>query len=173
MNLHLPQDDEAECELRFLAAVPYQIISPANNKSIVGIFQDSLLGSYQFTREDVAFDQRTAMNLLMYMKKLDLSRIDFSKSKITNFDILTQIFPEMSIKYRTKQFRDGEDPATSNNVFEVDNGQYLRGQMDKGVLGDGGKGLLQRIYNDYDTQTCSQFVDDLQNIITEYMKKSS
>ena len=39
MNLHMPQDEEAECELRNLAAVPYQIISPANNKSIVGIFQ--------------------------------------------------------------------------------------------------------------------------------------
>lgn len=173
MNLHLPQDDEAECELRFLAAVPYQIISPANNKSIVGIFQDSLLGSYQFTRPDITFDQRTAMNLLMYMKRLDLSRIDFSKSRVSNFDILSQIFPEMSMKYRTKQFRDGDDPATSNNVLEIENGEYLRGQLDKNVLGDGGKGLLQRIYNDYDSTACSEFVDDLQNIITEYMKLSS
>ena len=173
MNLHLPQDDESECELRFLAAVPYQIISPANNKSIVGIFQDSLLGSYQFTRPNINFDQRTAMNLLMHLNNIDLSRIDFSKSAISNFDILGQIFPEMSLKYRTKQFSDGEDPATSNNVFEVNNGGYLRGQIDKGVLGDGGKGLIQRIYNDYDVHTCSQFIDDLQNIITEYMKISS
>ena len=29
-----------------LAAIPTQIISPANNKSIIGIFQDSLLGCY-------------------------------------------------------------------------------------------------------------------------------
>ena len=45
MNLHMPQDVESEAELKNLAAVPWQIISPANNKSIVGIFQDSLLGS--------------------------------------------------------------------------------------------------------------------------------
>ena len=44
MNLHMPQDDESEIELRKLAAIPYQIISPANNKTIIGIFQDSLLG---------------------------------------------------------------------------------------------------------------------------------
>ena len=49
MNLHMPQDDESETELRFLAAVKYQIISPANNKSIVGIFQDSLLSTYLFS----------------------------------------------------------------------------------------------------------------------------
>ena len=51
MNLHMPQDVEAEMELKHLAAVPYQIISPANNGSIVGIFQDSLLGAFRFTRK--------------------------------------------------------------------------------------------------------------------------
>ena len=57
MNMHMPQDDEAEIELRHLAAIPYQIISPANNQSIIGIFQDSLLGSFQFTRPDIKFIQ--------------------------------------------------------------------------------------------------------------------
>ena len=51
MNMHMPQDDVAEIELQELAAVPHHIISPANNQSIVGIFQDSLLGSYQISRE--------------------------------------------------------------------------------------------------------------------------
>ena len=41
MNLHGPQDVESAVELKLLAAVPRQLISPANNKSIVGIFQDS------------------------------------------------------------------------------------------------------------------------------------
>ena len=58
MNLHMPQDVESEIELKQLAAVPYQIISPANNKSIVGIFQDSLLGIYQFTEEGKTFDKK-------------------------------------------------------------------------------------------------------------------
>jgi DNA-directed RNA polymerase II subunit RPB1 len=39
MNLHMPQDTESDSELKNLAAVPYQIISPANNASIVGIYQ--------------------------------------------------------------------------------------------------------------------------------------
>ena len=38
MNLHMPQDEEAEIELLNLAAIPTQIVSPANNKSIIGIF---------------------------------------------------------------------------------------------------------------------------------------
>ena len=55
MNLHGPQDEESQSELLNLAAVPHHIISPANNQSIVGIFQDSLLGCYRFTRKDEIF----------------------------------------------------------------------------------------------------------------------
>lgn len=46
MNLHMPQDIEAEMELRNLAAVNNHLISPANNSSIIGIFQDSMLGAF-------------------------------------------------------------------------------------------------------------------------------
>ena len=56
MNMHMPQDDESSAELRNLAAVPRQIISPANNATIVGIFQDSLLGTYRITRDNINFD---------------------------------------------------------------------------------------------------------------------
>ena len=48
MNMHGPQDYESQSELRYLAAVERQIISPANNSSIIGVFQDSLLGSFRF-----------------------------------------------------------------------------------------------------------------------------
>ena len=69
MNLHMPQDIESEAELINLAAVPWQIVSPANNKSIIGIFQDSLLGAFQFTRENIHFDPLTAMNLVVNLKE--------------------------------------------------------------------------------------------------------
>jgi len=71
MNLHMPQDAESEAELRNLAAVPFQIISPAKNSSIIGIFQDSMLGSYQFTRAGIRFTPREAMNLLMMLYLLN------------------------------------------------------------------------------------------------------
>ena len=48
----------------------------------------------------------------------------------------------------------------------------LRGQIEKGVLGGKGNGLIQRIFNDFSPNASSQFIDDLQNIITEYMKNS-
>ena len=47
------------------------IISPANNAPIIGIFQDSMLGCYRFTRENVKFTPREAMNLLMMHQRVD------------------------------------------------------------------------------------------------------
>ena len=90
----MPQDIESESELINLAATPWQIISPQNNKTIIGIFQDSLLGSYRFTRENNNFTPRQAMNLLMNYDKVDVTKINNSadvNGKISNFDLLSDI----------------------------------------------------------------------------------
>jgi DNA-directed RNA polymerase II subunit RPB1 len=170
MNLHMPQDIESESELKNLAAVPWQIVSPANNKSIIGIFQDSLLGSYRFTRENIRFTPREAMNLLMAYKKVDVEKLP--KKDISNFNILSQILPPFTMKYKTKRFSDKEEYKTSNNVLEIVNGKYVRGQLEKGVLGDGSIGLIHRICNDFGNRAAMEFVDNLQNIVTDYMKLS-
>jgi DNA-directed RNA polymerase II subunit RPB1 len=172
MNLHMPQDEESEAELKGLAAVPYQIVSPANNSSIVGIFQDSLLGAYRFTRPDIKFSQLEAMNLLMTFNKINTDVLK-DKKEISNFDILTQIMPPLTMKFGNKAFPDsGEDFKTSNKVVEIVGGKYERGQMEKSVLG-GSNGLLQRICNYFGNMASSDFVDDLQNVVTEYMKTSA
>ena len=173
MNLHMPQDEESEAELKNLAAVPFQIISPANNQSIIGIFQDSLLGSYQFTRVGVKFDSRAAMNLLMALQTVNESMFSNVDGNLSNFQILSQIMPPITLKYKKKQFGEKEDYNTSNNVLEIRDGQYLRGQLDKAVLGSGTNGLIHRTCNDFNNMTSAKFIDDLQNIITEYMKVSS
>ena len=93
---------------------------------------------------------------------------------ITNFDILSQIMPPLSMKYKTKAFKDDKDDAkTSNAVLEIKNGTYVRGQMDKSVLGARTRGLLQRVCNDFGNFASAKFVDDLQNVVTEYMKSTA
>jgi DNA-directed RNA polymerase beta' subunit len=172
MNLHMPQDDESEIELRHLAAVPYQLISPANNSSIIGVFQDSLIGSYLFTRENIKFTPREAMNLLAAYPRVNETLFK-SGEDVSNFDVLSQILPPLTLKYKKKAFGEknpNEDYATSNNVVEIRNGRMIRGQIDKSVLGGGGVGLIQRVCNDFGNIAAADFIDGLQNIITEYMK---
>ena len=158
MNLHMPQDVESEIELKNLAAVQYQIISPANNKSIVGIFQDSLLGAYRLTRENINFTHREAMNLLMLHNNVDVSKMP-NTDTINSFELLSQIMPPITLKHKTSQYGDNDDYKTSNSVLEIENGKYMRGQLDKGTFGDNSRGLLQRICNDFgnsQVKTCAQ-----------------
>lgn len=171
----MPQDPESESELRNLAAVPYQIISPANNTPIIGIYQDSMLGSYRFTRDGIDFTQKDAMNLLMMFKRINPMALKKKPSeRVTNFEILSQIMPPFSLKTPNKQFdKEKENRETSNNIIEIVDGKYIRGQMDKGILGAGTKGLIHRACNDFGNMASSQFIDDLQNVVTEYMKQSS
>ena len=177
MNLHMPQGPESEAELKLLACVPNNIISPANNSPIIGIFQDSMLGAYQFTRDNINFSPRNAMNLLMSCNTIDeqyLQECAQNEKGISSFNILSQIMSPLSMKYETNTFKsDKHDKATSNYVMEIVNGRYIRGQLDKKCLGGGSKGILHRVCNDFGNESCAKFIDNFQNIITEYMNSSS
>ncbi len=190
MNMHAAQSVEADAELLNLAAVPYQLISPAKNNSIIGIFQDSLLGSYLFSRSEgydtehnrqkgFQISDRQYMNLLMMFDEFDVHKMkeaieERGSNKLTNFDVLSQILPPMSIRTRNKKFDDEkEHQSTSNNIFEVLNGKLKRGQIDAGILTATTNGLIQRICNDYGNMASVKFIDNLQNVVTEYMKTKS
>ena len=167
MNMHMPQNDESSAELRNLAAIPRQIISPANNSSIIGIFQDSLLGSYRITRPNMRFTMREAMNLLMGIKKLNKDTLK-NKKYLSNFDLISQILPPMTSKFKNNNFDDDEDPKTSNNIIEIINGSMKKGQFDKSI-----KKIINTLFNDFGFNASSDFIDNIQNIVTEYMKISA
>ena len=85
--------------------------------------------------------------------------------------------PPVSLHYRTKLYNEDlpeDDPHNSRNaVLEIRNGQFMRGQIEKGVLHSGTKGLLHRIFNSFGPQRCADFIDDFQNVILEFMKSHS
>jgi DNA-directed RNA polymerase II subunit RPB1 len=173
MNMHLPQNILAATELTHLAAIPYQIISPASNSPIIGIYQDSMLGSYRFTRPNIKMSPRDAMNLLMMYRHVNVEKLFEKGNEVSSFDVFSQIFPPLTMKYETKLMDKNENKETSNNILEIRNGQYIRGQLEKSVLGGSTKGIIHRVCNDFSNMAASNFIDDLQNIITEYMKSSS
>lgn len=162
MNMHLPQNVLAETELRHLAAIPYQMLSPAGPSPLIGIYQDSLLGSFRFTRPNIRFTPREAMNILMSFPRCNIKKLQEKRESLTSFDILSQIMPEISLKYKKDE-----------NVMEIRNGEYVSGQLEKSMLGASTRGILHRIHNDFGPFAAVDFIDDLQNVITEYMKTSS
>ena len=173
MNMHMPQSMSAEVELMCLPAVTYQMVSPSKNAPIIGIFQDSLLGCFRFTRSTVKIPTKEAMNMLMMCKHVDVSRIGY-KSHQSSFDILSHIFPPISMTQKNKLYDTDKDKEyNKNNIVKIKNGKYVGGQLEKSIIASASKGILHRIINDFSNKRCVQFIDDLQNIITEYMRTSS
>ena len=140
--MHMPQDAEAEMELKYFYGNSSSIISPANNKSIIGVFQDSLIGSYQFTRENISYlTALCAMNLFMNVdtiKDINIFKSDFRK----NTSIMSNILPNMTISFPNKSFDDekpADDESNYNKIIEIVNGNLVRGQFDSSVYGSSGK----------------------------------
>ena len=161
MNLHGPQSDESAAELAYLAAVPHHIISPADNKPIIGIFQDSLLGSYQLTRDSVKFSREDAMNLLCLYPKLDVGSLA-TEAEYSGKDLVSRILPPLSL-----------DAQFGDSKVLIRRGNMETGQLNKSVLGASSKGLLHTIHNDYGGMMASDFIDGLQTLVTRYMKQSA
>ena len=60
MNMHVPQSLAATSELINIANVKLQILSPRENKPIITIVQDTLLGIYKLTHHEVIeFPEKT------------------------------------------------------------------------------------------------------------------
>ena len=60
MNLHVMQTMETRAEAQEIMSVPRCIVSPQSNKPVMGIVQDTLLGSRGFTRYQGAICPRLA-----------------------------------------------------------------------------------------------------------------
>ena len=113
------------------------------------------------------------MNLLMLFDKVDVSLFSDKNKRVSNFELMSQILPEMSCRFRNKAYDDDDDARTSNNIIEVVNGKYLRGQLDKSSMGSTSKGFIQSIFNDFSYRSSADFIDNIQNLVTEYMKLSA
>lgn len=157
MNLHVPQSYSSAVELEELAAVPYQIVSPATNSALVQLVQDSLLGYYVITDDDVLVDKRDMMNILMGVPSFNGTLpkpavIEDKKEFWTGRQLVSIGIPRINMKYKD---------------VVIENGELLKGRVSKGASNL----IIQIIYNDYGPKVCQEYLDNIQNIVTRFLVK--
>jgi len=160
MNIHIPQSVEAAIELRMIASIPQQIISPQNSLPIIGILQDALLGANRFTRPTVAFSRKDAMNLLVFSKmwngKLPEPAVTVPQPMWTGSQLISAILPPLNLS-----MKNGQDQEV-----EIKNGILTKGMLDSDVFS---KNLILIMYNDYGPDTTIDFIDALQAMMGQYL----
>lgn len=170
MNMHVPQSLEAQVELEDIAAIPYHIITPRHAKPLIGVYQDTLVGSYRLTRPGVNFTKREFMNLMMWNHRFDGSMpVPRDNSKYTGQQILSALLPSVNIEMGNKAYDGEKDSKESQNFVRIIQGDIKQGIIDDDIYMKPGKGIIHTTYNDYGPKETTQLLDALQNTVESFL----
>ena len=161
MNAHAPQSIEAATELEEIAAVPHQILRPRDGLPVIGIVQDTLVGSYRLTRDSVQFNNREFMNMMMWNKRFTGVLPPPKKDALhwSGQQVISQLLPPINLDMMN---------GGKKKVL-IREGDVLEGQFDKGIFSKASKGIIHMTYNDYGSKDTVQFIDTLQNTVAQFL----
>lgn len=145
MNMHVPQSIAAATELRFLASVLRNIISPRTSSPIVQLFQDTMTGTYRISQPGVEVPEHIAMNIMSKIRR----PFQRKNRNWTGAEIISAAMPMLTFKERGIKIEDGE---------------LTSGVLKKGATG----GLIHVVYNDFGPERAGQLINDIQSIVTQF-----
>ena len=161
MNMHVPQSIQTATELKMIANVSKQIISPSSNSPIITPSQDNLLGLYKITDDDVFFSRKEMMNMLVDITTFNgilpppsiKSTGKGSKNKWTGRQLVSMVLPPISMK---------------NSSIEINKGELIRGQLKKKFS----NAIVHIIFNEFGFKRTREYLNNIQKIITKYLVRS-
>jgi DNA-directed RNA polymerase beta' subunit len=171
MNAHIPQSYEAATELLDIAAVPHQIITPRHAKPVIGIVQDTLVGSYRITRPQISFNRRQFMNMMMWNKRFE-GVVPKGEKEVsgrfywTGQQILSQLLPPINLEMGNGMYKDDKK---EENIVKIQEGVIRQGIFDKDVFSKPSKGIVHVTYKDYGSKATVDFIDSMQNTIEQFL----
>ena len=172
MNLHVPQSVEAATELREIAAVPKQLISPRLSKPLVSIVQDTLVGVNRLTRPTEFFTLREYMNLLVHSKRWDGQIPPPAKTDPVPLwsgqQVVSALLPAVHIAMGNKVWDEAKGKDDPNYVI-IKNGTIKQGILDGDIFD---KALVHILYNDFSPEMTVDFIDSLQSVVAAYLQNS-
>jgi DNA-directed RNA polymerase II subunit RPB1 len=174
MNAHIPQSYEAQVELEEIAAIPHHIITPRHAKPMIGVYQDTLVGSYRLTQPGIEFTKREFMNLMMWNKRFDgnmpTSRGGADgKERWTGQQVLGALLPPINMEMGNKSFDSDKDGKDSVNYVKIVQGNIEQGVIDGDIYMKPSKGIVQVTYNDCGPKDTVALLDALQNTVENFL----
>jgi DNA-directed RNA polymerase beta' subunit len=164
MNMHIPQSLQTFTELEQICLVPNHIISPGTSKPCIEITQDTLVGAYLLTIQDIRLTKDKMYNYMMFSKKYDgqlpePAGIDNGVPYWTGKQLFSLIIPDININQSPK--------------VKVIRGEITSGFLNSDSLGNDPSGLIKQIFNAYGTDKCVDFLNDTQKLITRWTMDNS
>jgi len=163
MNLHAPQCIQTAIELEHLCLVPTQIITPQTNSPCIGVNQDSLVGAYLLTNDDVFLTKKQMMHILMWNETFagTLPKPDHNKFW-TGKQLISTILPNISLN-----MIDTDSEPHIKTVIK--DGILVEGRLHKNSLGAGPGGIVHNIINDFNANDARLFLDSEQRMVCSFL----
>lgn len=176
MNMHVPQSVEATAELKHIALVPKQVISPKNSTPVMGIVQDSLLGIYLLTRRNVFLTREEFMNLLVWIEPLHrdelplpciLKPIPLWSGK----QIMSYLLPQ-KLSYRSFPNNDYDNLDDRSGLL-IRKGEIITGSLQRHHVGPGSGALIHDIWMEIGPEATNEFITNSQRVVTCWLMNNS
>ena len=98
MNMHAPQSIATVSELMNIASVKYQIISPRENKPIITIVQDTLLGINKLTKGETIHHKSMSVDSYYFSNNTNIYPIQkTSEGDVSSTDVETSYFTKQQV----------------------------------------------------------------------------
>jgi DNA-directed RNA polymerase II subunit RPB1 len=171
MQLHVPQDYGSAIEVQTLMGVNKMIVSSQANRPIMGIIQDTLVGSYLMTYPNVKIKKHHFMNCVLsagekYVKELPylIKRAKEYHNDIFNGRVLFSILLPDDFQYKVKNDACKEEPEVI-----IKNGVLISGTIDKRVIGRSHGSIIHRLYKEYSPERAAEFLSCVQFLVNRWL----
>ena len=151
MNLFAPQSIQTQTELAVIADVNKLIISPKNSYPIIGPVQDSVLGSYILTNDNIKIDWHDLMNILINCININLRDLKITKKDYTGKQLYNLIIPS------------GINVIDSSATIK--DGDILSGIVKNSV----NKNIINDCWDRYGPKITADYITNIQRLIVNFI----
>jgi DNA-directed RNA polymerase beta' subunit len=162
--MHIPQSLQTFTELEQICLVPQNIISPGTSKPSIEITQDTLVGGYLLTKDDIKLSKADMYNYMMFSNKYngnlpEPAGLEYGQPYWTGKQLYSLILPDINIM--------------QIKTVKIVRGNIIEGHLNNQSLGSDSAGLIKQIYNAYGTDRCVDFLNNTEKLITRWMAHNS
>ena len=169
MNLHVPQSPAAIADVATIMMVPKQIISPQANRPVMGIVQDTLLGSYLMSNLETFLTRKQACHIIALLKhtskRLPEPVLIQPVEMWTGRQILSILFPST---FLLGEKSNTTSPSDNTNLY-ISQGQIMTGYLSKSSMGGAAGGVVDILYRDFGSSTTVNWMSDAQRLINAWL----
>ncbi len=161
MNIHVPQNEEAQAEAEILMGVKEQILGPRNGDPIITPELDHVSGIYVLTLKDMEFDRATAN---YFVSQAGIAPREVKSEIVTGRELFSMLLPE-NLNFQThnrsfdKKCKDCQAGKCElhDSIVSIKKGKLLSGHVDSRVTDH----ILKEIFKENGSTAARDFLDQV------------